>query len=175
MVISWRQTAQYHQLDGSNKVNIKCNNKNIERVRECKLLGIILDGHFELHSHVNKILKDGYSTLRILQLLKRYAPHYLRKQLCESLILSTLDYCNILLKPLPQHQRNRLGKLLQSCAGFVKCKCGCQNDVVDLKWLLLEERIDSSTLKLVYNGINKENMPANLKSQVKKTNHSIEK
>ena len=59
-------------------------------------------------------------------------------------------------------------KLLQSCAGFVKCKYGCKNDVIDLKWQLLEERIDSSILKLVYNGINKENMPANLKLELKK-------
>ena len=78
MVISSRQMAQYHKLDSSKKVNIKCNNKTIERVKECKLLGIILDKHFQLHSHVDKILKDGYSTLPILKLLKRYAPYYLR-------------------------------------------------------------------------------------------------
>ena len=64
--------------------------------------------------------------------------------------------------------KNRLEKLLQSCAGFVKCKYGCKNDVIDLKWQLLEEQIDSSILKLVYNGINKENMPANLKLELKK-------
>ena len=61
-----------------------------------------------------------------------------------------------------------LEKLLQSCAGFVKCKCGCKNDVIDLKWLLRKERIDSSILKPVYNGINKENMSANLKPDLKK-------
>ena len=71
MVILSRQMAQYHQLDSSNKLNIKCNNKNIERVTEYKLLGIILEEHFELHSHINKILKDGYSTLQTLKLLKR--------------------------------------------------------------------------------------------------------
>ena len=71
MVILSRQMAQYHQLDSSNKANIKCNNKNIERVTEYKLLGIILDEHFELHSHINKILKDGYSILQTLKLLKR--------------------------------------------------------------------------------------------------------
>ena len=43
IVISSRQMAQYHQLDSCNKVNIKCNNKNWERVKEYKLLGIILD------------------------------------------------------------------------------------------------------------------------------------
>ena len=40
IVISSRQMAQYHQLDSSNKVNIKCNNKNIERVKKYKLLDI---------------------------------------------------------------------------------------------------------------------------------------
>ena len=73
-----------------------------------------------------------------------------------------------MLKTLPQYQKNRLEKLLQSCAGFVKCKYGCKNDVIDLKRLLLEERIDSSILKIVYNGINKKNMPANLKLELKK-------
>ena len=86
-----------------------------------------------------------------------------------------LEYCKILSITLPQYQKNRLEKLLQSCAGFVKCKYGCKNDVIDLKWLLLEERIDSSTLKLVYNGINKDNMPANLKLELKKTSQGIEK
>ena len=101
MVTSSRQMAQYHQLDSSKKVNIKCNNKNIERVKEYQLLGIILDEHFALHSHVNKILRDGYSTLRTLKLLKRYASYYLRKKI----ILSKLDYCNILFKTLPQYQK----------------------------------------------------------------------
>ena len=65
MVISSQQMAQYHQLDNSNKVNIKCNNKH-RKSQGTQLLGIILDEHFELHFHVNKILKDGYSALRTL-------------------------------------------------------------------------------------------------------------
>ena len=47
-------------------------------------------------------------------------------------------------------------------------KYGCENDATDLTWLLLEVRIDSSILKLVYNGINKENMSPNLKLELKK-------
>ena len=54
-----------------------------------------------LHSRVNKILKDDYSTSQTLKLLKGYTPYYLRKQLCE--LLSKLDYCKILSKTLPQY------------------------------------------------------------------------
>ena len=42
VIISSRRMA-YHQLDSSNKVNIKCNNKNIGKVKEYKILGTILD------------------------------------------------------------------------------------------------------------------------------------
>ena len=62
MLISSRQMKEYHQLDSSNKVNIKCNNINIERVKK----------HFELYSHVNNILKDDYSTLQTLETIKNY-------------------------------------------------------------------------------------------------------
>ena len=77
--------AQYHQLDSSNKINIKCNNKNIERVKEYKLLGIILDEHFKLHSHANKLLKDfktlctilpRETTLRVTTIIKVRLLHY---------------------------------------------------------------------------------------------------
>ena len=57
IAISSRQMAQYHQLDSSNKVNIKFNNKNIERVKEEKQLGITLDELSELHSHANKLFR----------------------------------------------------------------------------------------------------------------------
>ena len=32
-----------------------------------------------------------------------------------------------------------MDKLLQSCAGFVKFKYACQNDLIYSKWLFLEE------------------------------------
>ena len=122
MVISSRQMAQYHQLDSFNKVNIKCKSKNIVIVKEYKLLGTILDEYFELHSHVNKILKDGYSTSRTLKLLKRYAPYHLRKQLCESLILSVRLLRHFIQNITTISKKNRMEKLLQSCAVFVKYK-----------------------------------------------------
>ena len=74
---------------------------------------------FELHSHVNKVLKDSYSTLRTLKLIKHYTTYYLRKQRCESLILLIKLMQNILFKTLPQYQKNMMEKLRKSCGGFV--------------------------------------------------------
>ena len=55
-------------------------------------------------------------------LLLQYPPFNVGKQLCESLILSKLDYYNILFKSLPKYQKIRVGKLLWAYAGFVKRK-----------------------------------------------------
>ena len=74
---------------------------------------------FELHSHVNKVLKDSYSTLRTLKLIKHYTTYYLRKQRCESLILLIKLMQNILFKTLPQYPKNMMEKLRKSCGGFV--------------------------------------------------------
>ena len=104
--------SNIHTIPRSFGVNTKSNYKNIERVKEYKLLGRIPEEYFELQFHVHKTLKDGYSTLRILKLLKRYTLYYLRKQICESLILSMLEHCNILFKTVPQNQNNRIDKLL---------------------------------------------------------------
>ena len=79
---SCRQTSYHHRLNNTDKVKITCNDKRVERVKEYKLLGMIID-NFELNSHGNQVLKDGYSTLK---LLNRYTPFNVRKQFCESLI-----------------------------------------------------------------------------------------
>ena len=79
-------------------------------------------------------------------------------------------------KTLPQCQKKKKIDWRNSsfCASFVKCKYGCKNDVIHLKWLLPEEGIDSLILKLVYNnGINKENMPAYLKLELKNPTRAL--
>ena len=56
--------SQHHQLYNDDILKINCNNQTIERVA--------IDEHFELYTHVRNILKNGYSTLKVLKKLKRY-------------------------------------------------------------------------------------------------------
>ena len=55
-------------------LKISCNNQTIERVHQYKLLGVVIDEHFELYTHVWNILKNGYSTLKILKNLNDLLP-----------------------------------------------------------------------------------------------------
>ena len=133
MLFSTHKMSQHHQLYNNNILKISCKNQTIERVQQYKLFGVATDEHFELYLHF------GCSTLKMLKKLKRYTYHQTRKHLVESLILSKIDYCNVSFKGLPKYQIQRVNKLIQAWAGFVKCKYGEIKDIADLNWLLIEE------------------------------------
>ena len=76
-----------------------------------------------------------------------------------------MDCCNVLFEGLPKYQIQRVNKLTQACAGFVKSKYGDLEDITDLNWLLIEERIDFALMKLVFNGLDNKNMPEKLQSK----------
>ena len=111
MLFSTRKMSQHHQLYNNDILKINCNNQTIERVQQYKLLGVVIDEHFELYTHVRNIFKNGYSALKILKKIKRYTSYQTRKHLVESLIFSKIDYCNVLFKGLPKYQIQRVNKL----------------------------------------------------------------
>ena len=57
---------------------------------------------------------------------------------------------------------------MQACAEFVKQRYGTKEDIVNLKWLLIDERIELLILSIVYNGLTKENIPKQLQFVLKK-------
>ena len=107
--------------------------------------------------------------------LKRCTSYQRQKNLVKSLILSKIDYCNVLFKGLPKYQIQRVNKLIQACAGFVKYKYGELKDIADLNWLLIEERIDFALMRLVFNGLNNKNMPEHLQLKLSKEKRSLRK
>ena len=53
------------------------------------------------------------------------------------------------------------------------CACEIQiwreiEDIADLNWLLIEERVDFALVKLVFNGLNNKNIPENLQLKLSK-------
>ena len=89
------------------------------------------------------LLKSCYGTLR-----KRI--HFkLRKRMVESLILSKLDYCDVIFYPLPQSLLKRLQRLQFAAASFVTWKYVNDTAVIlKLCWLPMKERRDFSLLNL---------------------------
>ena len=172
MLISSNQLSARHKLKDE-QLQICCNNTEIERLTEWKLLGLTIDENLTLNNHISKMLKDSYSHLSILKKLKRYTSQSVRKQLVESLTFSRLDYCNNLFIDLPQYQVPRMIKLQKSCASFVKGKFCSTEDVVSLKWLLVPERIDFTVLKMTFKGLLNDRMPSNFQISIKEKKREL--
>lgn len=67
--------------------------------------------------------------------IKRIANQQLRKRLCESLVLSKIDYCNTVYEPLTLIQQRRLQKIMNAAAALVLNRYCKTSDVVAMGWL----------------------------------------
>ena len=79
MLITWNQLSAQHKLKGE-QLQICCNNIEIGRVTEWRLLGLTIDENLTLNNYISKMLKDSYSHFSILKKFKRYTSQSIRKQ-----------------------------------------------------------------------------------------------
>ena len=87
----------------------------------------------------------------MLRKLRNLAKYELRKQLAETLILSKLDYADLVFYPLPQFLLRRLQRVQFAAASFVLGHYVKNfRDVLKIGWLLINERRDLKLLKLFF-------------------------
>ena len=79
LCLSHQNSCRHDKLKDE-QLQICCNNTELERVTEWKLLGLTIDENLTLNNHISKILKDSYLHLTILKKLKRYTSQSVRKQ-----------------------------------------------------------------------------------------------
>ncbi len=160
-MFSTPQLARFHNLSDID-TNITSNGQPLERVDNFKMLGINFNQHLSWKEHVNTVTKSCFATLKSLDLFKRAANLPLRKSLVESLVLSKLNYGNVLLGDLPKHEIKRLQKVQNAAAGYVLRRHANINDVLLLEWLPVAENIESSLAKMVHKAVNDKNWPSYL-------------
>ena len=123
-------------------MNISITSKTLDVNESNKLLGVYFTNILTWNKQVHEQSSSCYASLAVLRKLSNIAPFHLRKQLAETLILSKLDYCDIVFHPLPDNQLKRLQRVQCAAASFVTRKCSNQESVLKLGWLPLEERRD---------------------------------
>ena len=74
--------------------------KDLERVKNTKLLGVHLKEKLLWDENVKNLASSCNTTLASLRKIKHPTPYKLQKHFVESPILSRLDYCDIVLFPL---------------------------------------------------------------------------
>ena len=95
--------SRVHHLDEYDP-NIVVSGYKLERIKSCKLLGVHINEHLKWDDHITH-------TVSILRKLKYLAKYELRKQLVETLILSKLDYADLVFYPLPQFLLRRVQRV----------------------------------------------------------------
>ena len=87
----------------------------------------------------------------------------IRKTLAEALILSKINYCNVVYGQLPKYLINRLQRVQNTTAGYVYGRYAKTLDVINLNWLPIEKNIEMNTVKLAHKSLNNELWPNYLK------------
>ena len=131
----------------------------------CKLLGVHINEHLKWDDHIKHTVSGCYATLSILRKLKYLAKYELRKQLAETLILSKLDYADLVFYPLPQFLLRRLQRAQFAAASFVRGRYVKNfRDVLKIGWLPINERRHLNLLKSCFKALhNTETWPDYLK------------
>ena len=91
---------------------------SIQQKANVKLLGVIFDQHITWINQINSIVRSTHGTLRVLSKFRRITPTKIKKTLAKALILSKINYCNVVYGQFPKHLTNSLQQVQKTTAGY---------------------------------------------------------
>ena len=162
-----------HNLSGEQAYEIMIDGKKLTRVDSQKILGVQFDSNLIWGDHVSEVTRSCYSTIKTLRHVRRFASLPLRKQLMEMLILSKMDYCNVVFDSITQQQLKRLERVQRCAAGFALGRYASNHEILLLGWLPIKEKIQFSLAKLVYKSLNCEGWPNYLPMTLRVEQHNV--
>ena len=118
ILFSSSRLSSKHNLEDSSLL-IRCSRQSIQQKANVKLLGVIFDQHLTWIDQINNIIRSTHGTLRVLRKFSRFTPMKVRKTLAEALILSKINYCNVVFGQLSKYLINRLQRVQNTTAGYV--------------------------------------------------------
>ena len=151
-----------HNLEDSSLL-IRCSGQSIQQKANVKLLGVTFDQHLTWIDQINNIIRSTNETLRAPRKSSTFTPMKVRKTLAEALILSKINYRNVVYGQLPKYLINRLQRVQNTTAGYVYGRYAKMLDIINLNWLPIEENIEMNTVKLAHKSLNDELWPNYLK------------
>ena len=134
ILFSSSRLSSKHNLEDSS-VLIRCSGQSIQQKANVKLLGVIFDQHLTWIDQINNIIRSTHGTLRVLRKFSRFTPMKVRKTLAEALILSKINYCNVVYGQLPKYLINRLQRVQNTTVGYVFGRYAKMLDIINLNWL----------------------------------------
>ena len=130
------------------------NGKCIRFVNSAKNLGVYFDSTLSMDVQVQKVVSSCFSTIRLLSRIKHFLITEQLQLLVCSLVLSVIDYCNILYYGMSNENLKKL-QIVRISAARLACKVNIYDRVPSeelfrrLHWLKVRERIAYKVLVVV--------------------------
>jgi len=103
-----------------NRVLISIDNKPLPILSSARNLGVIFDSSLRFKSHISSITQKSFCVLRSLYSARDVLPRQLKIILCDSLILSKVNYCDVVYGPcLDAVDRRRIQRIQNSCLRYI--------------------------------------------------------
>jgi hypothetical protein len=153
-------------------------NDNVICASPCvRNLGLFLDEHLGMQSHITKLCQTVHFHLRNISRVRDLLDEDTCKLLVHSLVTSRLDYCNSLFYGLPASSLGRLQALQNSSARIItrtKKRDHISPVMQSLHWLPVDRRIDFKIACTVFKCIH-DSAPDYLKCliQIRKPNRTL--
>lgn len=131
---------------GDNYVNTKSVVRN---------LGVYMDCHLSMDSHVNYLCKTTMYHIRQVGLLRKYLDKLATEKLIHAVISSRLDYANSLLLGVSSNNLSRL-QTIQNTAARIVLRANRHSHITpllnELHWLPVKQRVNYKLLLLAFRG-----------------------
>lgn len=122
---------------------------SIQQVKETKLLGITLDDKLSWSKHIDTIVNKMGKALAVVRRCRNHLTPDLRKLVVSSLVLSQLDYCQIVWANTTKKDMSKL-QLVQNKAARFALHCPYRTSIhsmhAGLQWLKVEDRMAAALL-----------------------------
>jgi exonuclease III len=138
-------------------VSVKIDAEEIERVREMKYLGVIIDDKLKFNAHIDNVIKKIAKKFGILCRLKNFLTINSKIQLYKSIISPHLDFCSSILFLANETQMSRLQRLQNKVMRLIlRCnRFTSSSFMLDaLQWLSVKQRIIYLTMVFIFKVVN---------------------
>ena len=147
------------KLDTMDLIEVKINNNSISRVKLAKNLGVTFDEVLSWRKHVNMCVSKAMGSFIKLVRFKRFLSEKSKKLLCDAVVLSQFNYCDVVFINMDNNLQHKIQKIQDICIKFIfniKKSDQCNYKLLrsKIEWLDMHKRRLLHSLTLLYKTLN---------------------
>lgn len=134
--------------------DIKVCNDIVESKNCIRYLGAFLDESLNFKEHIKRKCQTAMLNYFKIKSIRKYLSKEATETLVLSLVISHLDYCNIILYGISQNELSKLQRIQNMCAKLVLNRAkydSSKQALFDLHWLPIKARISFKILTYMFN------------------------